>query len=102
MKKLLMITLLLLFLLPVTARAADDTLQSEYDTLQIGDLKGALSGDASRILGDTDLLDGLDFTKGFNRIISAVASKLGAIVRRASPRRCTKAFLPARRRVTYL
>lgn len=82
MKKLLITALVLFCLLPLSARAADDTLQSEYDSLQIGDLKGAVSGDASRILGDMDLLNGLDFSEGLNKILRDISSKLGAIVRK--------------------
>jgi stage III sporulation protein AE len=82
MKKLLIIVIMLFVLLPISAKAAEDTLQSEYDMLKIGELKDSLRGDASRILGDIDILESSNYTEGFNKIFSDVASKFGAIVRK--------------------
>lgn len=82
MKKLLIIAVLTLMLLPISARAAEDITKSQYDELQIGDIKGALKGDASKTLEDVDIKDGSNFKEGFGKIFSDARSKLGGIIRR--------------------
>ncbi len=82
MKKLLIIALLALTLLPISARAAEDVFESQYDALKTGELKDALKGEASEMLEDIDIGDGSNFESAFRKIYESAAAKFGAILRK--------------------
>ena len=82
MKKLLIFALML-FILPITARAAEiDIVESQYEALGGDELENALTGEAKEMLEGIDVKDGSSFTEGIKRILASVGSRLGEILRK--------------------
>jgi len=81
MKKLL-IFVLLLFILPGTARAEVDIIESQYEALGGDELENALTGEAREMLEGVDIKDSPSLSEGFKKILGRAGSRLGEILRK--------------------
>lgn len=82
MKKLLIIAVLVLLILPTSARATEDVTGNQMAELEIAGLKDSLKGDASDILEDTEIKDGSNFPDGIKKVIAAAGEHFGGILRK--------------------
>ncbi len=82
MRKLLIIAVLVLLILPTCARAEEDVTGNQMAELEIDELKDSLKGDAADILEDTEVKDGANFSAGIKKIIAFAGEHLGGILRK--------------------
>ena len=87
MKKLLIkifaVFVLAFVLAPVAAAFTDeaDIFRQQSDALSLGELEGALGGDAEGILDGLSVMDSLDLDRGLSALLSGVGERIGDILR---------------------